>query len=161
MPNPNKNTPEPTSPLAEAGCPAQAGADAAAQNAERSLNRLAVAFRLSGEGVQQAVEQSAQNMQAITEYGSVLSHGVQDISREWLSFVQQAAQANVEGFGTLLRSRTPQDLAVAQSDLLRQNLEALLNSSARISERSAAIASETVQRIAARAVASGREARRT
>lgn len=47
----------------------------------------------------------------------------------------------------LMRSRTPQELIAAQSDLLRDNLEGILNSSRRVSEASLGVADEATRRL--------------
>ncbi len=84
----------------------------------------------------------------------------QEISREWLSYVQDQAKRNLDGLNTILRSRSPQDLIAAQSELARQSLEDLLNSSVRVAELSTRIAGEAVQKVAAETEETARKARR-
>jgi hypothetical protein len=47
----------------------------------------------------------------------------------------------------LMRSRTPQELIAAQSDLLRDNLEGILKSRRRVAEPSVGVADETTRRL--------------
>ena len=62
--------------------------------------------------------QAAQNLQAITETGSVLIWGFQDVSREWLDLMQERLRKNAEGMTKLAQCRTLPDLAAVQSDLV-------------------------------------------
>jgi hypothetical protein len=47
----------------------------------------------------------------------------------------------------LMRSRTPQELIAAQSDLLRDNLEGILQSGRRVAEASVGVTDETTHRL--------------
>ena len=65
----------------------------------------------------------------------------------WADYAQSAIQRNVDGVNSLLRARTLQDLASAQSDLLASELHLLLNSSVRISEATTRLARDAAQSI--------------
>jgi hypothetical protein len=54
---------------------------------------------------------------------------------------------NIDGVSSMMRARTAQDLASAQSDLLASELHLLLDSSIRISEMTARLAGDAAQRI--------------
>src|SRR5919199_6164374 len=131
----------------------------AVQVAERSVDRFERAFGLS-EGVGETVRQSSHDIQAIAECTTVLAQGIQDISREWLDWAQKRMQRQLEGFDAVLRSRTPQDLIAAQSDLVRGNLELLLDTSRRVAERSRQLAEEAGMKITAQAESTAARARR-
>ena len=132
----------------------------AVQVAERSVDQFERTFGLSGQEAQEAAEQSSENIQAITECTTILAQGAQDISREWLDWVQKRVQRHLEGFDAVLRSRTPQDLIAAQSDLVRGNLELLLDTSRRVDERSRQLAAEAGMKITAQAESTAARARR-
>ena len=122
----------------------------AAQVPERSVDQFERALGLS-ETVGEALQQSSENLQAIAECSSVLAQGMQDISREWLDWAQKRMQRQLEGMDALLGSRTAQELMAAQSDLMRGNLELLLDSGRRIAERSVQMAEEAAEKVAAEA----------
>jgi tRNA U34 5-carboxymethylaminomethyl modifying GTPase MnmE/TrmE len=61
--------------------------------------------------------QASQNLEAITETGSVLIRGFQDGSREWLELTQERLRKNAERMTKLAQCRTLPDLAAFQSDL--------------------------------------------
>jgi hypothetical protein len=121
-----------------------------AQVAERSVDQFERALGLS-ETDGEALQQSSENLQAIAECSSVLAQGMQDISREWLDWAQKRMQRQLEGMDALLGSRTAQELMAAQSDLMRGNLELLLDSGRRIAERSVQMAEEAAEKVAVEA----------
>jgi hypothetical protein len=54
---------------------------------------------------------------------------------------------NLEKMNDMMRSRTPQELIAAQSDLLSDNLEAFLQSSRRVAEASVHVADQATRRL--------------
>ena len=79
------------------------------------------------------------------QVGGVLAGGFQSILREWADYAQTAARRNVDGVNSLMRARTPQDLASAQSDLLVSEIQLLLDSSIKISEATAHLARDPLK----------------
>ena len=79
---------------------------------------------------------SAENVEAVTETGSVLVRGFHDVSREWVELAQQRLQRNAEGLARLAQCRNLQDLAAVQTELVRENLREMIDNTRRISERS-------------------------
>ena len=80
--------------------------------------------------------QATQNLEAITETGSVLMRGFQDVSREWLELMQERLRKNAEGMTKLAQCRTLPDLAAVQSDLARDNLNQIIDLTRRIAYES-------------------------
>ena len=128
---------------------AQSGLTLASETAQRSMDQMTKMFGVSGERAEQAARQSSQNLDVLMQCSTVLAHGFQTISREWMSYAQWSMQRNVEGFSAILRSRNPRDAMAAQSELLKQNMEGLLNGGAKIAQLSAEVANESVQKITA------------
>ena len=126
---------------------AQVGYGLAAQAARQTADQFARLYGASGDRAGPGIEQSARDAEALMQCGTVLARGAQELSREWLSFVQEQSRRNLAGFNAMLRSRTPQDLVAAQGDLVRRSLEDLLSRSVRISERSAEIATEAARTV--------------
>ena len=132
----------------------------AVQVAERAVDQFERAFGSSSREANEAVQQCSQNAQAVAECTTVLAQGVQDISREWLDWAQKRMLRQLEGFDALLRSRTPQELIAAQSDIVRGNLELMLDTSRRIAERSLKLAEEAAQKVTVEAEDTAARARR-
>jgi phasin family protein len=105
-------------------------------------------FGLTGQN-EDLTRQATQNLEAITQTGSVLARGFQELSREWLDLVQERFQKNAEGVTRLAQCRTLPDLAAAQSDLVRDNLQQLIDVTRRVAERSMQVADEAGKAIAA------------
>ena len=95
-----------------------------------AAQRVAEEFgRVLGVGGQNEnlTRQATQNLEAITETGSVLIRGFQDVSREWFEVMQERLRRNAEGMTKLAQCRTLPDLAAVQSDLARDNLNQIID----------------------------------
>ena len=122
------------------------------QSGIRAAQRVADEFgRVFGVGGQneELTRQATQNLEAITETGSVLMRGFQDVSREWLDLMQERLRKNTEGMTKLAQCRTVPDLAAVQSDLARDNLNQIIDGTPRIAERSMKVADEAAKTITA------------
>jgi hypothetical protein len=121
----------------------EAGSETAARVAERAFSQFARAFGVvTGDGAQQAAQQSARNMEAIMQSGSVLADGLQTISRELMTFAQHRAEQNMDRFEALSGCRSVQDFVAAQTDLVRDHLEDFLQTTKRIAEVSTRMVNE-------------------
>jgi phasin family protein len=79
----------------------------------------------------------------------MLTHGVQDLSREWFSLTQERLQKNVEDFGVLARCQSIPDFMAAQSNIMRHNLEQTIESTRRIAEVATRVVNEAGQTLKA------------
>ena len=125
----------------------RSGLDMASHFAERSSTQMARSMGLTDEKAQQATEQSSRNIDAIVQSSRAYADALQSISRELSTFCRERLDRNMETMNALMRSRTPQELIAAQSDLLRDNLEGALQSSKRVAEASVCITDETTRRL--------------
>ena len=111
------------------------GSDTAARMAERAFGQFARAFGVvTGDSAQQATQQSARNVEAILHSNTIMVDGVQTIAREWMTFVQNRAERNMERLEALSHCRSMQDCIAAQTDLVRDSIEDLLQTTRRIAE---------------------------
>ncbi|HUI97411.1 MAG TPA: phasin family protein [Xanthobacteraceae bacterium] len=125
----------------------RSGADAANQIAERSLDKVSQLFGLTGETARQALQQSTGNVQAMLETTTILTDGLQDLSGEWMRFVQDRAERNLEHFDRLLACRSMQECMAFQTQVARDQFEALLHSIRRTSEKSTEMADQAVRKM--------------
>lgn len=132
-------------------------AQAASQTTEQFKRIMGFSPESQGEVAQRARE----NMDVMVQCGSVLMDGAQSIWREWLGFAQEAMARNAEGVNAMMRCRSVQDLYAAQSDMMRDEMEMLLNRSAKVSELSAQVANDAMHRLNARVEGAARSARRS
>jgi phasin family protein len=121
--------------------------EAATRIAERSVDQFSKLFGLTGDTARETMQQSAGNVQALIESSTFLVDGMQNASGEWLRFVQNRIEENLEHFEDLLGCRTPQECMALQTRMVRDNIEALLHTARRASEVSTKLADDAVKRI--------------
>ena len=126
----------------------QSSAEIAARLTERSADQFGRIFGISGDEAYKAAQKSSDNLDAIIQSSSALAGVTQSISREWVNFTRERMEQNFNRFESLLRCRTPQDLAAVQSEFLRDNLESFLQCARRIAEASMQMADEATKRTA-------------
>ena len=126
----------------------QSSAEIAARLTECSADQFGRVFGISGDEAYKAAQKSSDNLDAIIQSTSVLAVVTQSISREWVNFTRERMEQNFNRFESLLRCRTPQDLAAVQSEVLRDNLESFLQCTRRIAETSLLMADEATKRTA-------------
>jgi phasin family protein len=127
--------------------------EAASRIAERSVDQFSKLFGLTGDTARETMQQSAGNVQALIESSTFVVDGLQNVSGEWVRFVQSRIEENLEHFEELLGCRTPQECLALQTRLIRDNIEALLHSARRTSEISTKLADNAVKRISDTALA--------
>jgi phasin family protein len=115
--------------------------------ANEGPNKMADALKETAEVSQRAAGALTGNVQAVTEVGGILAHGLQKISSEWLGLAQHRFKMNLDGFSKLMACKTPHDILATQSDLVRENIEEVLNNSRRIAELSIEVANEAAGKI--------------
>lgn len=128
----------------------RAGAEAIAQ---RSMEQFSKMFGLSGEAAGETVQQSANNMQAVIESASIVAGGLQDIAGEWMRFAQTRLEQNLDHLDQLRECRSLQDCVALQTQILRDNLEAFLQSAHRTSERTTQFAGTAIRQMSNTSIA--------
>ena len=116
------------------------GLNAAADMAKRGAEQFTKLSSDVTRQAQESTEQTAQNMQIMTQSGTVLSSGYQDVSREWLAMSQARLQKNLDGLNAMMLSRSLPELISAQSSLIRDNIELTIANSQRLAKLSAGVA---------------------
>jgi phasin family protein len=108
---------------------------------------------LAGPQLEELARQSSQNVAAVTQANTVLVRGAQDVSREWLELAQSGVQKNLDGFSVLSRSRSLQEFAAAYTDLVRDNMQQMMDTSRRVADVSMRVAKEAARTAANRRAA--------
>jgi hypothetical protein len=114
----------------------QNGVEVAAKQAREASDRLTRTLGFSGEGSEDLVRQSKQNMEAVTRCGTVLGQALQDASRGWFELAQKQWQRNLDGLTKLARSTSVQEFTAVQSDLIREGMQQIVQDGRRITETS-------------------------
>ncbi len=128
----------------------RSGLEAATSVMGRSSEQFGRTLGLSGEEAQkatEATEHSARNAQALLYSGTAAAKVMGEMSQEYFQMVQHLVEKNLDHMNKLLTCRTPQDLAAAQSDIVRETVEIALESSRRIADMSLKMADETGKQI--------------
>jgi hypothetical protein len=126
----------------------QSGLSLATQLSEQSLEQIVRIFDLAGERTKEASKHSSRHVEAIMQSSTVLSGGLEAISREWIDFAQKRVTRQRACVTQVLHARTPQDLAVIQTEMLRDNIESFLQSCRRLAEVSARLTEDAVKKLA-------------
>jgi phasin family protein len=127
--------------------------EAASRIAERSVDQFSKLFGFTGNTARDTLQQSAGNVQAMIESSTFVIDGLQNVSGEWVRFVQSRIEENLEHFEELLGCRTPQECMALQTRLVRDNIEAMLHSARRAAEISTKLADDAVKRMSDTALA--------
>lgn len=125
----------------------RSGFDMASHFADRSSTQVGRSMGLADEEAHQATEQSSRNIDAIVQSSRAYADAVQSISREVSNFCRERLDRNLERMNALMRSRTPQEFIAAQSDLLRDNFEGILQSSRRVAQASVGATDDSTRRV--------------
>ena len=126
----------------------QSSTEIAARLTERSADEFGCVFGISGEEVRKAAQKSSDNLDAIIQSSSVVAEVTQSILREWLNFTRERMEQNFSRFESLLRCRTPQEIAAVQSEIVRDNLGSFLQCARRIAKITMQVPDEANKRVA-------------
>jgi hypothetical protein len=123
------------------------GARLAAQMTQRTADQFGRAVGFSGEGAQTAAQKSSRNLGAIVQSGTVLTEMMQHLCEEWAELARARMDRGFDRFDALLRCRTPQDFALLQSEVMRDNIETYLGYARKAGEHSARLCDEAKRRL--------------
>src|SRR3954447_8301649 len=134
----------------------QTGLNTASESFQRMADQFTNVLGFNGPQAEELARRSSQNIQAVTEAGSVLARGAQEISQEVFGLIQERARKNADAVNQIARVRSVQDFVAVQSDLARDNLHQVIETNKRIAETSLRIAEEAGRVIQAQAQANRR-----
>jgi phasin family protein len=127
----------------------RSGLNSVSENTRRFTDQVTQAYGITGEGREELTRQGAQSLEMMTQASTMLTRGVQDLSREWFSLTQERLQKNVEDFGVLARCQSIPDFMAAQGNIMRHNLEQTIEGTRRIAEVATRVANEAGQTLKA------------
>ena len=119
--------------------------EAGRRGAEEMRGAAAEAGNAVSDLYSRSARETTQGLEAAVKYGTVLASGMQTLWQEWVGCAQETMQRNVDGMQNLMRSRSPGDFFAAQGDLLRDEMQAMIDTGSRMSELSARIASDAAR----------------
>jgi hypothetical protein len=120
--------------------------EAVGRIAQRSMEQLSKMFGLGGETTREAFQQSSGNLQAVMESTTVIASGLHEVTEDWMRFAQERVEHNLNHLDKLRNCRSLHDCVALQTQMVRDNLQAFLDSAQRTSERSTRIARAAADR---------------
>jgi phasin family protein len=129
----------------------QAGLNTVSENFQRMADQFTNVLGFHGPEAEELARRSSQNIQALTEAGSVLARGAQEVSQEVFGLIQERVRKNADAVNQIARVRSVQDFVAVQSDLARDTLWQVIEINKRVAERSLRIAEEAARIVQAQA----------
>jgi phasin family protein len=127
------------------------GVNTAAESTRRMADQVTQLFGLTGKQQDEFARRSAQSVEAMSQASTAVTRGLQDLSRELMTVAQEQIRRNVEALGRLSHARSVQELITVQSELLRDNLQQMMESTRRMAEVSSRMADEATRTMAQQA----------
>src|SRR5437763_5920154 len=101
-----------------------------------------------------ASEAVRRNADAISNtWRSIVTSGMQNVSGEWMRFMQNRVEENLKRFDEMMSCRTVHDCFAIQAQIARDNCEALLQTARLTSELSTNLADDAVKQMSDAALA--------
>ncbi len=125
----------------------ESSAELTSSLAKRTTDQFGRALGLAGGETDATAHQASRNLSAILQTSQALNDGVRKVSDEWFKFARARMERAFEHVDKAMRSRTPQELAAIQTEVVRDNLESMLQSTQRIAELSQQTANEASRKL--------------
>jgi hypothetical protein len=116
--------------------------------------------RAAADATQRAASAIDESVKSFADVSTLLTSGLQEISREWLALSQKRVKTNLDGFNRLLSCRNVEDFLAIHNELIKSNVEQLLENPRRISELSMEVMKRATSQANAVAERATQEARR-
>jgi phasin family protein len=113
----------------------------------RSTEQISRTLGLTGDEAQEATERSARNAQSIIYSATAAGNVMTGLSQEYFVLVRHQIEHGMERMNDLWNCRTPQDLAAVQTDLFRDAVGSVLESSRRMADMSVKLAEDATKRM--------------
>ena len=119
-----------------------AGAQAAQQGAEKLQDQMNTMLGTAGRASQEAARRTSENLELMKRLAETMASGAKEASSEIVEWTRQASERQTEATRQITQARSLDEVLDFQNRYIRENLQALLDFSAKVSRLSAEKASE-------------------
>src|SRR3954466_1038749 len=120
----------------------RSGLNTATETFQRATDQFLKGFTFSGPQSEDVARRSSQAIDAVTQTGSIMARGFQEVSQELIGLAQERLTKNIDGLNRLAGCRSVQDFVSVQSDLIRDSLWQIIDTNKRVAELSLHVAEE-------------------
>jgi len=120
----------------------EAGAQATQQGADKLREQMDTLLGTSSRVSQEAAQRTSANLELMKRLAETMLSGAREASSETVTWTRQAAERQAEATRQITQARSMEEMLDIQDRYIRENLQALLDLSARVSRLSADKASE-------------------
>src|SRR3954468_371980 len=118
----------------DASASVSSGVDAVVKSLERVSDQFTNVLVFSGPKADELARQSTHNIETVSEASTILVRGFQDVSQELFGLAQERLRTNAEALKRIAECRSVQDLVTVQTELVRDNLQQLLDATRRVAQ---------------------------
>jgi hypothetical protein len=119
-----------------------AGAEATRQGADKLREQMDTLLGTSSRVSQEAAQRTSANLELMKRLAETMLSGAREASSETVAWTRQAAERQAEATRQITQARSMEEMLDIQDRYIRENLQTLLDLSARVSRLSADKASE-------------------
>jgi hypothetical protein len=120
----------------------EAGAEATRQGAEGLQEQMSALLGTTGRVSQEAARRTSENLELMKRMAETMMAGAREASSETVEWTRQVAERQAEATRQITQARDMEEILDIQNRYTRENLQALLELSAKVSRLSADKASE-------------------
>jgi hypothetical protein len=120
----------------------EAGAQATRQGAEKLQGQMDTMLGTTSRVSQEAAQRTSENLELMKRLAETMMSGVREASSEMVDWSRRASERQAEATRQITQARGMEEMLDIQNRYIRENLQALLNLSARVLRLSADKASK-------------------
>ena len=120
----------------------EAGAQATQQGADKLREQMDTMLGTTSRVSQEAAQRTSANLELMKRLAETMLSSAREASSETVAWTRQAAERQAEASRQITQARSMEEMLAIQDRYIRENLQALLDLSARVSRLSADKASE-------------------
>jgi phasin family protein len=133
------------------GGPLESGLSNVIGTFQQMTDRFSEMWGFSGPRAEEMTRRSSQNIEAVSQAGTMLTKGAQEVSRQWFDLIQDRLVKNLDAMNKLAGCRSLQDLVAVQTEIARDRFGQAVESSRRIAEISVRVTDEAARVIQSQA----------